>query len=331
MDDLEGEGLPPAEFVYADSETATRRQYETGESEGTITTLDVSDDGVPFSEATRFEVTEQLENNWDVQLRTAEWASDPYRSVEAGQVLLGVAYLRAPEGEGTGTAQYIADNSQSDVWNSVVGDVDYQEPPAEWQRYFFPIEFDAAADGSAFEWSTQFHLGFDVQTVDVGGIALLDFGQDVNVDDLPSGAVADEYEETGDDSDETQDEDGEDEDTEQDSDDGQEQDEDQDTADSDDSGDGDSSDDDEDEGEGEGENADGDDETQDETETETDGDDETQDETEAETDGDGAEESLPGFGAIGGLAGLGATVSYLLSRTNDERSTDDDYASDDEV
>lgn len=123
-------------------------------------------------------------------MRTAEWASDPYRSVEEGQVMLGVAYLRAPNGEGT--AQYVADNSQSDAWNDVVSD-DYQEPPAEWQRYFFPIEFGVAADGSAFEWSTQFHLGLGAGTVDVGGIALLDFGTDVDAADLPSGVVGGDY------------------------------------------------------------------------------------------------------------------------------------------
>ncbi|WP_207586542.1 endo-1,4-beta-xylanase [Halomontanus rarus] len=192
---LEGEGLPPAEFVHGDTESDARSQYWVETSDfGTAEELDVSGDEVPFSEATRFEVTEEPDENWDVQLRTAEWASDPYRSVDAGDVMLGVAYLRAPEGEGT--AQYVADNSQSETWNAVASD-DYQEPPAEWQRYFFPIEFDAAADGgldeSDYEWSIQFHLGFDVQTVDVGGIALFDFGHSVDVAELPSGAVSDDY------------------------------------------------------------------------------------------------------------------------------------------
>ncbi|MCU4744675.1 endo-1,4-beta-xylanase [Natronoglomus mannanivorans] len=201
VDELAGMGLPPAEFVHGETESSTREQYWAGTEEfGTAESLDVSGDDVPFSEATRFDVTEEPNENWDVQLRTADWASDPYRSIEEGQVMLGVAYLRAPAGDGI--AQYVADiHDVEDPWNFVVGDVDYQEPPAEWQRYFFPVEFGAAADGDAFEWSTQFHLGFGVQTVDVGGVALLDFGQSIEASELPSGAVGDDYD-GGDDEDE---------------------------------------------------------------------------------------------------------------------------------
>ncbi len=191
VEDLSAMGLPPAEFVFGNSESATADQFWAGtEGFGSADPLTVTGDGVPFSDATRFEITEEPDENWDVQLRTADWASDPYRSVEAGDVMLGVAYLRAPDGDAT--AQYVASNDQSDAWNSVVSD-DHQEPPAQWQRYFFPIEFDAAAEGSDFEWTIEVHLGFDVQTVDVGGLALFDFGQDIDVSELPSGAIGDDY------------------------------------------------------------------------------------------------------------------------------------------
>lgn len=105
--------------------------------------------------------------------------------------MLGVAYLRSPDGDGT--VQYVAEDP-SDSWNSVV-DGAYQDTlTEEWQRYYFPIRFRADAGGDEFEWSTQIHLGFGDQTVDVGGLALIDFGQDADANALPSGTVDDSYE-----------------------------------------------------------------------------------------------------------------------------------------
>ncbi len=189
VEDLSEMGLPSAEFVFDNTESGTNDEFwgEAGDY-GSFESLDVSDDDVAFSNANRFEVTIDPPSNWDVQYRTAEWASEPYRSVDAGDVALGVAYLRAPEGQGE--VQFVVENTESGQWNSVVSD-DLQTVTDEWGRYYFPIEFEEAADGDAYEWSAQFHFGFDVQTIDVGGIALLHFGQDVDTDELPSGPVND--------------------------------------------------------------------------------------------------------------------------------------------
>lgn len=189
VDDLSEMDLPPAEFVHGDTEDAAFSQYwaSTGDEEsyGASEDLDVSGDDVPFSKAMRFTVEEVPPEEWNVQLRTADWHSDPYRSVESGDVMLGVAYLRAPEGEGE--IQYAVENTQSTQWNSVVNET-RQYPDDEWARYYFPVELAADANGSEFEWTTQLHFGAAVQTIDVGGVAFLDFDQRVSTAALPAGA-----------------------------------------------------------------------------------------------------------------------------------------------
>lgn len=294
-DDLEAMGLPPAEFVHGNTEAAVRDQYwaDAG-SYGTVEELDVGDD-VPFSEATRFEITEKPPNEWDVQLRTAEWHSDPYRSVEENDVMLGVAYLRAPDGEGE--IQYAADNSRSLQWNSVTDDAQ-QYLDAEWRRYYFPIWFEVAADGSAYEWSTQFHFGFGVQTIDIGGVALLDFGQDVMTTDLPSGRAT------------SRDEGATDEETEgTDADD--ESDEDRDAVD-----DGDDERDAEDEP-NEDAGDDGSADERDDGERPNEDRDAARDDSERNGGSSTGIDTVPGLGIVSGLAGLGAATGHLLSRAAD--------------
>lgn len=290
VDDLSAMDLPPAEFVHGETEAAVFAQYwkDNGDGYATIESLDVSEDDVPFSEALRFDVTEEPPNAYDVQLRTADWHSEPFRSVESGDVLLGVAYLRAPDGNGQ--VQYAAENTQSTQWNSVVSDAQ-QGTNEEWTRHYFPIEFVADAngglDGTEFEWSTQFHFGYGTQTVDIGGIALLHFGSSASSRELPSGKVS-----SG-------------------SDDGNEQDTDDD-AEADDDGQETESDDDEQESEGDdGQEAETDD---DDEQTAANGDD---GDTEQTGDGDSVVDSVPGLGVVTGLAGLGAAAGRLVSKASD--------------
>lgn len=293
VDDLSEMGLPPAEFVHGDSEAAVFSQYWAGtgdeESYGTVENIDVSGDDVPFSKASRFTVEEVPPNEYDVQLRTADWHSEPYRSVESGDVMLAVVYLRAPEG--TGQIQFAADNSRSTQWNSVTGDA-RQGADEEWTRYYFPIEFVADADGSEFQWSTQFHFGSQEQTIDIGGIALLDFDKRVSTVELPEGSTSSGNE---DDTDENGGEDTEQEDTD------------------DETGSGDDSDD---------ENG-GDEDTDDEDETGS-SDTEQSETTDAgssqsqESDG-GLTDSVPGLGIVTGLAGLGAAAGRLVSKASSGR------------
>jgi len=59
-------------------------------------------------------------------------------------------------------------------------------------RHYFPIEFsaDTAADELGY---FQFKLGAKEQTVEVGGVTVLDFGTNASVDELPSGVAGQIY------------------------------------------------------------------------------------------------------------------------------------------
>ena len=89
-----GLGLPAAEFVYADTESAARDAFfaQAGQ-EGQYDTVTEFSPGadVPFTEATRFEVTTAPESDYQVQLR-----GDFSEAFSSGDVMLGVAYLRSP-------------------------------------------------------------------------------------------------------------------------------------------------------------------------------------------------------------------------------------------
>jgi len=177
VSDLTGYDLPSAgQFVNGTDESVVWDTYEI--DGGNADRLERSSlavgDEVPFSEAARFEVTEPPENPWEITLK-----SFGERELERGQVLLGVAYMRTPGEEASMTYKSTASTNTPD--NYVTG----AQPPlgAEWQRYYFPIEFGVSA--APGEWWTEIWLGAAVQTVDIGGLAVIDFAQGVRAHDLP--------------------------------------------------------------------------------------------------------------------------------------------------
>ncbi|WP_049930562.1 endo-1,4-beta-xylanase [Halosimplex carlsbadense] len=187
VDDLQnGRGLPPAAFEFANTESDTwsgsnvfAQAGESGQY-GTVTTLDVSSDGVPFSEARRIEVTDAPDSNFPVQVR-----GDLNRDVSAGDTMLAVAYLKSSSD--SPQAQFFAVDSGG-FGNPSVGN---QSPTigTEWERHYFPIEIGADTSASDQNLYIQLQLGFSQQTVDIGGVALLDFGTNADFGSLPSGVV----------------------------------------------------------------------------------------------------------------------------------------------
>ncbi|NGM69813.1 glycoside hydrolase family 10 [Natronolimnobius sp. AArcel1] len=185
VDELSQLDIAPGEFVYADNEADTHEAYDlAGEHEDLADreSLDVSDDDVPFAEATRIEVGELEDGSvdpWGVNFQ----ATVDDRGVSVDDTLLGVAYLRNPgTGGSTADVTYKTTDADNEAENYVLnGGVAAGQ---EWERYFFPINFQTSGDSG--EWWTEFWVGIEGQTVDIGGLALLDFGQDVDANELPS-------------------------------------------------------------------------------------------------------------------------------------------------
>mgnify|MGYP000353819135 CR=1 FL=1 len=179
---LSGEmGLSPAEFVYADNEADTLDTYGFNGDVVETSELDVGS-GRGFSNAVRVDVTEETTNSYDVTMRAD--VSD--RAISEGDVLLWVVHLRGPEdSETTPTAQFVS-KDEDNISTNMVRSQAQVAPGTEWERYYVPVRFDY--DAEAGTWWTELFLGFGPQVVDVGGVALLDFGGRASVEQLPSGA-----------------------------------------------------------------------------------------------------------------------------------------------
>jgi len=181
---LSGEmGLPPADFVYAETGADTLDAYGFNGDVVETSELDVGD-GQPFSNAVRVNVTESTTNSYDVTMR----ADVGDRSVNEGDVLLFVVHLRGPEdSETTPTAQFVS-KDEDNISTNMVHSQAQVAPGTEWERYYVPIRFDYSAEAGT--WWTELFLGFGPQVVDVGGVALLDFDGRATVDELPSGPAS---------------------------------------------------------------------------------------------------------------------------------------------
>ncbi len=182
--ELEFEGLPPADILYGESASATLDAYQVHGDGASTSTIDVTDDDLFFEEARRVEVPASVENPWDVTMQGV--VED--RAVEAGDVLLGVAYLRSPDGA---EVQYVAKDEDNLSTNMVRNATQPMLGPS-WQRYDFRIQFDYASEAGT--WWTELFMGFGQQTVDVGGLALFHFGQGVELDQLPTWQPSYRYE-----------------------------------------------------------------------------------------------------------------------------------------
>jgi len=191
-DDLtSGEGLAEGEFVYGTSEQAVVDAFTLqGGDAGTETEFDVSAD-VPITLGDRVEIGEDPENNY-----TYTYSADiTDRTVEAGDVLLAVAYIRgagtpdpgtSPETQAEFKYRYTDEDGETSFSSSFVQGTASVSPGSDWRRYYFPIEVEERPEGSDHVPYLEFWTGFRQQTVEFGGVALIDYSDtDVSLGDLP--------------------------------------------------------------------------------------------------------------------------------------------------
>ena len=137
----------------------------------------------PFGEATRLRVKEASGSEWSVQLQAATTAP-----VEAGDVLLATFYLRTevPKEDGIGETCFVFELGQGPFTKSVEYPV---QAPAEWIRV--QARFQAVRAYAAGEAHMNFHLGYDPETIDIGGLTVENFGKRLPLSQLPSTRTAD--------------------------------------------------------------------------------------------------------------------------------------------
>lgn len=147
-----------------------------GGSMGRRTLVDV--DSMPFDRAVQAETLELPDNTWGVQLSLTISAL-----VDEEDALLAVFYARGVESSqesGEVFSEFIFEKA-GDPWDksvtfpiSVVG---------EWKPYFIP--FHPVEDYGAGEAAVLFRLGYHPQTIQIGGLELLNYHDLFEVEDLP--------------------------------------------------------------------------------------------------------------------------------------------------
>lgn len=135
--------------------------------------------GQPFDQAIRVEVLERTSNPWDVQLRTPPAA----RPLKKGELLLAIVHVRCPDGDGS-IAAYI--HSTVPEWESIASTDALVGQ--DWKILY--LHGRAARDAQPGEYGLAIHLGLQPQTLEIGGIALLNLGPGADESKLPFTALS---------------------------------------------------------------------------------------------------------------------------------------------
>jgi endo-1,4-beta-xylanase len=137
--------------------------------------------GQPFDEALRVITHSAPGREWNLQVIAPTAAA-----IEAGDVLLARFWLRCKKsmtGEGFTTLVFeLARPDYDKVAEFRVG------AGNQWREVHVP--FRAPRDYAPGEAQICFRAGFDRQTVDIGGIELINYGQSVEVSDLPRTSIS---------------------------------------------------------------------------------------------------------------------------------------------
>jgi endo-1,4-beta-xylanase len=136
-------------------------------------------EGQPFTRALRVETKEKSQNPWDVQLglRVAQ-------AVEAGDVILATLYMkteasRAESAEGQ--TQFVMELGREPWAKSVEYPV---RAAGEWKQVY--VRFKAERSYGPGESQLLFRLGYEPQTILLGGVTVENFGHQLALADLPT-------------------------------------------------------------------------------------------------------------------------------------------------
>lgn len=173
QEELSAKGLPQGSWVIGGGSESEFVATRSGATQGTV--VDVT--GQTFTQGLRIEITTLPQNYWSANFQ--------YRSTAAvfsGSVMLAVVQMRCVDTRDVtyrGKAQLVIKNHDTN-------DGLYTKSLAagtEWKTYYIPFVVDA--DLAVDKLRMEFFLGFKVQTLEFGGVGLIDYGTSVSVDDLP--------------------------------------------------------------------------------------------------------------------------------------------------
>jgi GH35 family endo-1,4-beta-xylanase len=144
-----------------------------------ISVVSVEGQGQPFTKAVRAEVKAKNQNPWDVQL-----ALKVAQPVNAGDVILATVYVKAEASRaesGEAQTELVMELSR-EPWSKSVS---YPlRAASQWKKFF--VRFKAERSYAAGDAQLLFRLGYEPQTVLIGGVTVENFGNRLALADLPT-------------------------------------------------------------------------------------------------------------------------------------------------
>jgi GH35 family endo-1,4-beta-xylanase len=168
-------------FPYADTEEEHFAMFNSYNS----ASEQLSDDmeGQDFTKVESIRIATATTNRWD-----AGWNGANTETVTLGDKILWVIYLRATGPEGNGRVTLFAERNDTYAKETEVT----VELTPEWKRYFIPFEVITRTQPVG-GMTMGMHLGHQAQTVEIGGMAILNYGSAIDLDQLPNDLSSDEY------------------------------------------------------------------------------------------------------------------------------------------
>jgi endo-1,4-beta-xylanase len=149
-----------------------------GKKERAMTTI-VPVEGQPFGEALRAEVKEKSEAEWDVQV-----GANVAQAVEVGDVLLATVYVKAEQTRlesGEGRTELVMELGRPPYPKSVSHPLSISR---EWRKVY--VRFKAERSYAAGEARVIFRLGYEPETIQIGGLSVENFGKQLALSALPT-------------------------------------------------------------------------------------------------------------------------------------------------
>lgn len=195
--DLTAHGLPPGEFLIGESERETfaafRGRGSHLDQRGRVSTFDPSSDPAPgyrgFGRAYRLEARQQTPNYWSLILG--------HRSdlgLREGDVFLVVAEIRSGGSREANTVsgRLMVKDPAVEERGKLTNMRGWHlfNPTPEWRRYYFPFRMHRDPVG---ETDIELFFGGPTQVIEVGGIAVINFGGAATLDQMPKTKLDTDY------------------------------------------------------------------------------------------------------------------------------------------
>ena len=172
----------PSGAVILDENNVLDNVKKLNTSSGNAAVVDVNDNSLPFTKAIRVNVTKVPENSYGYQLGMGSGVLSE-KGVD-GDALLMKLYVRCPNKGESGKIELIIEQSGGSYDKSLKQTVVIGN---SWTLIYAPSPFREGYD------SVYIRFGFKLQTVEIGGFELVNYGGQVEVSDLPASESDDVY------------------------------------------------------------------------------------------------------------------------------------------